>query len=242
MSQAFPDEALARNAAVAKMAGRSPLAQLLHALNQPLTGLQCSMEVALGSPRTPEQYARGLREGLELTERMRALVEAIREVTDMAEEKTKEEKSEKEKNKNGDWETIELKAVLTETMDDLAPVAEAKNTRMTFEGAAAGFPGVRTGRRNLATAAFRLVESALSLAARGSVLRMEMGGAAGECWIRVRWQPGHPGSAFSRSELGLLVAQAGWERAGAVWERERTERLDVVTIRLPVERQPGSTK
>src|SRR5271155_2287298 len=63
--------------ALEKTARRSPLGQLLHALNQPLTGLQCSMEVALAAPRTPEQYARGLREGLELTERMRTLVEAI---------------------------------------------------------------------------------------------------------------------------------------------------------------------
>jgi hypothetical protein len=31
---------------------RSPLVQLLLALNQPLTGLQCSMEVALASGRS----------------------------------------------------------------------------------------------------------------------------------------------------------------------------------------------
>src|ERR1700676_3753274 len=62
--------------------GRSPLAHLLHALNQPLTGLQCSMELALSGPRRPEECVRTLREGLELTERMRILVEAIRELTD----------------------------------------------------------------------------------------------------------------------------------------------------------------
>ena len=38
--------------APAKTGKRSPLGQLLHALNQPLTGLQCSMEVALAVPRT----------------------------------------------------------------------------------------------------------------------------------------------------------------------------------------------
>jgi hypothetical protein len=41
--------------------------QLLHGLNQPLTGLQCSMEVALAAPRTVEYYTQRLREGLELT-------------------------------------------------------------------------------------------------------------------------------------------------------------------------------
>jgi hypothetical protein len=55
---------------------------LLHALNQPLTGLQCSMEVALASPRPIEYHVPRLREGLDLTERMRSLVDAIREVAD----------------------------------------------------------------------------------------------------------------------------------------------------------------
>jgi len=73
-----------------KTANRSPLAQLLHALNQPLTGLQCSMEVALGRPRTNEEYVQGLRQGLELTGRMRALVQAIREVAEVEEAEVEE--------------------------------------------------------------------------------------------------------------------------------------------------------
>jgi hypothetical protein len=38
---------LANATSLANASIRSPLARLLHALNQPLTGLQCSMEVAL---------------------------------------------------------------------------------------------------------------------------------------------------------------------------------------------------
>ena len=106
---------------------RRPLEQLLHGLNQPLTGLQCSMEVALAGVRTPEQYVRGLREGLELTERMRALVEAIREVVEAGAEQ--EDKKEKR-------ETIGLPALVQEAVDGLAPVAEEKSVRMTLESAA----------------------------------------------------------------------------------------------------------
>jgi signal transduction histidine kinase len=62
--------------------GRNLLAHLLHALNQPLTGLQCSLELAAASPQRREEYVRTLREGLELTGRMRILVEAIRELAD----------------------------------------------------------------------------------------------------------------------------------------------------------------
>jgi signal transduction histidine kinase len=203
---------------------RSPLAQLLHALNQPLTGLQCSMEVALAGPRTPAQYVQGLREGLELTERMRALVEAMREVGD-AEEERKEKKDEQE--------TIELETFLQGVVGELEPVAEAKSVCMTLENRGASLVTVRAGQRRLATVVFRLLESVLSLAARGSALRIEMGGAPAVAWICIRWHAVRPRAEFSRPELGLLVAQAGLERAGAEWVRQRTENLETVTVRLP---------
>ena len=203
------------------VAGRSPLAQLLHALNQPLTGLQCSMEVTLATPRTPEQYVRCLREGLELTERMRALVEALREVTDLGEEKNERQ------------ETIELKSVLRETVEDLKPVAEVKNVRITLDCPETFRVAVSAGRRTLGGAVFRFLESAVSLAARDNGLLVETASdPAGAC-LRVRWQMGRPASAFSRPELGLLVARAGFERAGAVWQRERSETFETVTVRLP---------
>ena len=100
----------------------SPLAQLLHALNQPLTGLQCSMEVALAVSRTVAYYVERLREGLKLTERMRALVEAMREVTDGETEKTEPP------------EIIELQTLLREGLDDLRPVAEVRNIRIMLDG------------------------------------------------------------------------------------------------------------
>jgi signal transduction histidine kinase len=220
-------------AALAKAEARSPLAQLLHALNQPLTGLQCSMEVALAGPRTGEQYVRGLREGLELTERMRALVEAIREVVDGAEEK------------NAKPETTELEPVLREVWEDLKPVAEVKSVRMALDCATDSPLAVPVGRRRWAAVVFRLLESALSLAARGSVVRIETGGAGGagenRDWVRIGWHAGSAAAAFSRPELGLLVAQAVWERAGAAWERERIENRETVTVRLPIAAGTGQS-
>jgi len=208
-------------AAPAGTGGRSVLEQLLHALNQPLTGLQCSMEVALASPRAPEQYVRGLHEGLELTQRMRALVEAIREVADVEEEKKEE------------LQSIDLKALLGEVVDDLGPVAEAKGVRITLECSASASLGVAAGGRRFSTLVFRLVESALSLAGRGSALRVEAGGAPAGVWICIRWHTARPRAGFSRPELGLLVAQAGLERAGAEWIGKRTGNLETVTVRLP---------
>lgn len=201
---------------------RRPLAQLLHALNQPLTGLQCSMEVALACPRTPEQYVQGLREGLDLTGRMRDLVQAIREVADL------------EAAKNDELETIDWKTLLREVVDELKPVAEGKRVRIKPEWSTASSLIVRAGWRRLATLVFQFLESALSLAAPGTELGIEIdtGGASAEPWLRIRWRAERPTSAFSRPELGLLVAQAGWERLGAQWQRERTGSLETVTVRM----------
>lgn len=221
---------------------RSPLERLLHALNQPLTGLQCAMEVALASPRTAEQYVQGLREGLGLTERMRTLVGAIREVVDGA-----QEQQAGKKDSDQDLETIDLKALLREVLEDLKPVADAMSVRVTLDCSAASSLGLTAGRGQICVLAFRSVESILSLADAGSALQIDAGDASAEkmplgkvmpekakgSWLRLRWYAGSPVPEFSRAELGLLVAQAGWERAGAKWERERTENLETVTVRLP---------
>jgi signal transduction histidine kinase len=203
-------------AGVALAQERTPLAQLLHALNQPLTGLQCSMEVALGATRSAEQYRQGLREGLELTARMRELVEAIREVVDGQEDAGAEAE-----------ETVDLNSVLQEASLDLKPVAESRGVGVNLSCDSPLLVGAE--RRRLFALAFRLIEAALGLAAAGSELRVEVGGAAAT--LRVLWHGERP-SAFSRSDVALLVAQAGWEQIGAEWRRERDENGDTVKISL----------
>lgn len=215
------------------------LAQLLHALNQPLTGLQCSIEVALASPRTVEQYVQRLREGLELTERMRALVETIREVANVDEglelqsREIENRKFENQELENQELDTMDVNNTLREAADDLAPVAEMKGVHMGLNCSPPFSLVARGERRRTARTIFRLLESALSLADPGSLLQVETGGRPEGAWIRIRWQ-GEVAPRFSRPELGLLIAQAGWERDGAEWERKRTENVDTVTIRLPV--------
>jgi signal transduction histidine kinase len=217
-------DALHSETALEKTARRSAMGQLLHALNQPLTGLQCSMEVALASPRTAEQYARGLREGLALTERMRALVEAMREVADIEEEKT---------GKQDVKQTTEVISLLREAVQDLAPVAEVKNVRMALDLPPAFSFAVRAGRAQMASAILRLVDSTLSLAARGTELHIEAESGTDEVWIRMWWQAEGLHSAFSRPELGLLIVQARLEQSGAEWQRAQTEARETLTIRLP---------
>jgi hypothetical protein len=205
---------------------RNPLERLLHGLNQPLTGLQCSLEVALAAPRTVEYYQQRLREGVDLAERMRALVVAIREVA--------EEESETELGSTTDGD-----AVLREVVEGLQLVAEAKKVRLRIESSAAFPLTVHMSRQKTTSLLFRMIESVLSLAAGESEVRIQARGlkpgatkaAPAEAWIGMRWR-GDPGPEFSPPELGLLVAQAGWERAGAKWERERLENTESVTVWL----------
>ncbi|MGB8985863.1 MAG: hypothetical protein WCC37_04445 [Candidatus Sulfotelmatobacter sp.] len=227
MNSSAVDTSRKEKAGANKSTHRSPLAQMVHALNQPLTGLQCSMEVALARPRTVEQHVFGLHEALVLTERMRALVEAIREVADMEEADIAagEERS-------GDLETGALESILREAVEDLRPVAGEKNVRIALDCSAAlsAFsPAVTKLHCPGGQVIFRLLDSAVSLAVPGTVVRMEAR-AEEKIWLRLQWQAEAPRPECSRPELGLLIAQAGLERCGAEWQREETDGLTVLQV------------
>jgi hypothetical protein len=208
--------------------GRSLLGHLLHALNQPLTGLQCSMEVALTAPRQAEQYVSTLRDGLDLTARMRILVEAIRELADLPQDDL------------GSCSRFPLDGLLRETAMDLHPVAESRNVQLLTACQPALV--VLADRRFLAAMMFRWLESALSLAGEGTELKVAATRDSGQAVLMASWtdgqQPDH--APFSKPELGLLIAQAGWERAGAEWERKRAASSHICTVRLPLPSSPAN--
>lgn len=221
MSAAGPQLAPAR-AGSPLPKGRSPLAHLLHALNQPLTGLQCSLELSVAGPRSAKDYVRTLREALELTGRMRVLVEALRELADA-------QPSNPEK-----LTVCRLDSLLTETVEELQPVAEENGIRLQ---AAIGVPlPVRADRDRLAALLFRCLESALSLSARQSDLQVVAAAEPAHACLTLGWtQDSLPEySPFSRQELGLLIAQAGWEQAGGEWSLVRTENRQTCILRLPL--------
>jgi hypothetical protein len=196
------------------------LARLLHALDQPLTGLQCSLELAVAVPRRPEEYLRALRESLELTSRMRILVEAIHELADLQDEDRK------------DGKTFLLDALLRETAADLLPVAEQRKVRLLVT-ADVPLP-VQAQRSQLAALMFRILDSALSLAREGSELCIAARPEGEQAIVAVSWKPGPAPeySPFSRPELGLLIAQAGWERVGREWTSTETANTRTCTIRV----------
>jgi len=201
--------------------GRSPLAHLLHALNQPLTGLQCSMELAAAGPRPKGQYVRTLREGLDLVARMRLLVEALREVAELQTSRPQE------------WSTVLFDHLLQEVLHDLQPVAETRNVGV--HAVIAARLAVRADVR-LSTLIFRFLESALSLACGASDLQVTAVPEPTSVCLTVSWMPGTPleHSPFSRAELGLLIAQAGWEHLGAKCVQSHNGRECTWQVRIPL--------
>ncbi len=176
----------------------------------------------MAGPRPIEQYVRALREGLELTGRMRILVEAIREVADT---------------QPSGWEDLKpllLDQLLRSTAADLLPVAEARGVRLVLEKL--GALPLQADRRALEALLFRFLESALSLTREGSDLRIAATAELGHANLVVSWNQGSPPehSPFSWPEVGLLIARAGWERAGAEWIHTRTESLETCAVRLPL--------
>lgn len=204
------------------------LSQLLHGLNQPLTGLQCSMEVAQAAPRTVEQYAEGLRQGLELTERMRTLVEALREVADFYDEPAASTQA------AALTEISELTSLLPQTVDEIRPLAEANNVRIVLDLAPSPSSfAVVEQKSSLVRVAFRLLDSTLSMAAMGTELRVASGAETSRGWLRIQWQTKEAHAALSRPELGLLIVQAGLERAGYEWRRETAGEAETLTVQRP---------
>ncbi len=218
-------------------AGRSPLQHLLHALNQPLTGLHCSLELAPVGQRPPEQYVRALRAGLALAGRMSVLVAAIRELVE-TEELCEEEKPKANSTGAENRPVIALDALLRDTADELRPAAEARKKQILLH-CDAPLP-VHATRPRLAGAVFRFLDSALSLTRPGGDLRIRAHSESGQARLQVLWDAGneaeHP--PFSPPQLGLLIAEAAWKRLGGEWSRvqslENPASLHTVSARLPL--------
>lgn len=180
--------------------GPAAMGHLLHALNQPLTGLQCSLELATAGPRSTEQYLRTLRDGLALTARMRVLVEALRELADV-------ERGQKEA------VTLVLDAAVENVMSQFLPVADANGVRLHIDIRQTGLqvsspPG-------LSNLLFRLGDAILSLARPGE-FRIIVSRQNDQACVFLHWTagPAPEQSPFSRAELGFLIAQAGFQKAG----------------------------
>ena len=186
---------------------KSALARLLHALNQPLTGLQCSLELAVAVPRRPEEYVRTIREGLDLTHRMRDLVDAMREVIDIRESSIRLD------------QRMVLGDALVEVADELRPVAKGRQIRIAV---GCESPATIAGERQFFVALiFRLIESLLSRAKADSEIEVAARPDKGQIQLEIGWiEAAHvQNRQLSHAELGLILVETGCQKLGGRWER-----------------------
>ena len=200
---------------------QSALARLFHALNQPLTGLQCSLELALAVPKPGEQHTRTLREGLALTARMRVLVEALRELVYSSETR-------------GAISDFCLDHELAECVEQLRPVAAAK--AVEFEVSSRDVLSVRADRNRVAAVLLRTITAAVSLCQEAGKLEIGAAVAGNAAVVKISWRPAAAPefSPFSRPELGLVIAQASWEAAGGHWAELREENRYTCALQFPL--------
>jgi two-component system heavy metal sensor histidine kinase CusS len=135
------------------------ISDLFHALNQPITALQCALELSLRQSRSVAQYRDTLQTGLQQVERIASWATRIRELLqahDAGDER----------------QVLPLQSFLQEAVSDLQPVAESLQVRMALHGDISG--GVLFERRRLRQALFSVLEYALSSNAPFDALEIDV--------------------------------------------------------------------
>lgn len=215
----------------------NPVGQLLHALNQPLTGLQCSLELATVGARGAEQYLQAIREGLDLVARMRLLVEALREVADLSQEPKHEIESQPQENSNtgvlGHGTAVSLDALVQEMVEELAPVAESRDIMVDL--ARNPFPYSCWSLQDTRGLLFRVLDSVMSLSAGGSILSVRFEPQERRGVVSIGWTLGNAQDrrTYTGPDLGLIVARTAWERGGGNWIEKTSGGKRVIMLALP---------
>jgi len=135
------------------------ISDLFHALNQPITALQCALELSLRQSRTVGQYRDTLQAGLQQVERIAGWATRIRELLQADDA-------------GDDRQVMPLEDFLRGAISDLQPVAESLQVRMALHGDISG--GVLFERRRLRQALFSVLEYALSSSAPFAALEIDV--------------------------------------------------------------------
>ncbi len=214
---------------------RELISDLFHALNQPLTTLRCSLELALQQPRTAKQYRDGLSVALKHAEQIAWLATGIRELL--------------EADDADDRQVLALEVCLQETVVDLLPVAETAGVRLSFHR---GSPcRVFFEPRRLRQALFHLLEYVLRGSRTAAAVNIEAAERGEEAVLVVTTssqdvpcpQNSVAGPAANGSEgkapelarrLGLAIARGIFQAAGGGLCLEGSGDCLSVKVRLPL--------
>jgi len=204
---------------------RPLLAELFHALSQPLTSLRCGLAVSLQAPRTRQEYQRHLEMALEQAESVSRLTEAIRELVEAG-------------NYQG-RHVVSLGQYLQEAAADLQPVAESAGVIMSLHSQAlcpVDFSADRLRQALHYLLGYILNHSAP--AAEVSIAAQEDGGFAEVTVHGSQWAEPAPDLTSEgrqlRRRLGLALARRIFERSGGHLDVQQTGPGFCFQLRLPL--------
>ena len=160
---------------------------------------------------------------MELVSRMRDLVEALREVVQAQETQT------------GTFALFHLDSLVSEVAVELEPIAAAESVRLIVLNSTP-LP-VHSHRVRVQRLVFRTLDSILSLTRKQREMQVATVQEEDHACLMVTSTGGPAATSaapFSRPELGLLVAQAGWEAMGATWSLRASGEDQNLVIRMPL--------
>jgi C4-dicarboxylate-specific signal transduction histidine kinase len=193
------------------LADQQLLADLFHALSQPLTALHCSLELALEARRSGEQCRQGVRTALYQAEQVARWCGSLRTLLDA-------------ESPGGDRPVIAFDDCLREIVQDLQPVAESQGGRLVLQGQSAAW--VRVEKQRLQQGLFSLLEGAMNGDGAGRSLDLVASALHGRALLAVHavggqsigGEPTAETGAAGEKELGprlaLAVARRIFESAG----------------------------
>lgn len=239
MNSAVPQRSPAQssaNLAGSKLEQESLLPELLHALNQPLTSLRCSLELTLLQPRDSEEYRRRLRESLRLTEDIVVLSSGIRELLDVEQPSVEAHQ-------------VAFEKVLESSVRELLPLAEAQGIQLSLCCPDA-IPVEGDSQRYLGGLLYFL-GFLFSFASKSDEIRVEAKRNAP--WVALDLvltkgasqegaanRPEKPGNA--RSYLRLLIARRIFEIGGGSVLVEQEKARIRLSVQLPLHREAGEVE
>jgi hypothetical protein len=205
------------------------LADLFHALSQPLTTLQCCLSGSLTQPRSGAGYRRDLRTALQQAKSAASLTGSIRELVGC-------------EVGNHQLYHSDLGACVKEVVDDLFPVAESGDVELKMR--CHGSCPVQLEANRLRRTIFGLIESAVSESRPGSRISVCVIGQGNQIGLTIRTSAAPARKLrFSRknalrnfpalhTRVALAIARRTFESIGGSFHVQRGAR-QTLTIRLP---------
>jgi len=206
------------------------LADLFHALSQPLTTLQCCLSGSLQRPQSAEKYRKDLQIALRQTESVVFLTSALREL--MACDAG-----------SGKPQPCDLNACMREVFDDLLPIAKSAKLKLNLIGSS-GPCLVKLEAARLRQALYYMMEAAISYARPRSAFTIDVAGTKTEVRFALRisvparkpltvfLRPSAADIASLRRRVTLAIARCTVESAAGRFQIRGGSRYVTFSIRL----------